>query len=136
MNIQLIKGNSTESINTDEQEQKAEGKTRFRVATIFMSAEVRTIYAEDGNAAVKLVSEKNLGRHAGRQGPRAVSIAAQSFEDSPQPPDFIQMSMDQFMQTGAQIAMQQAQSAAKSGLIVPGMQLPEGFDPKGPKVAG
>ena len=131
-NIKLVKGvsiPSPEDNNLDDF-QGDPTKTHFRVALISIAAEIRTIYADNAEEAIKACVEKGLGRPAGRQGPTAVSVAASSYEDSPDTPDFIKMSMDQFVQAGRAQEKQQA-----SQILQPQIVIPPGFDPTGGKVS-
>ena len=124
--IHLIKGNST----GEDSDLKAEGKTRFRVALISMAADIRTVYAKDAKEALSLCAEKNLGRHAGRQGPLVISVAVTDPAETPGTPDYIQMTVDQMLQAGAKAAHAESSMIEKPRII-----LPPGFDPKGPRAA-
>lgn len=120
--LHLVKG-----VSIPDEGEPAEGKQLFKVAIISIAAELRTVLAEDAQEAVALCTEKNLGRHAGRQGPQVISIAATDAAKTPETPDYLQMTVDQLMNAGAQKARE------NMGMIAtPNIVLPPGFNPKGP----
>lgn len=127
--IQLVKSLDTETLEG----KREDGKSLFKVALVSIAAEIRTVFAKDAEEAGELCTKRNLGRHAGRQGPKTISIAVTDASQTPETPDYIQLTVDQLMSTGAQAA-QRAMNERQ--ILTPNLVLPPDFDPtKGPEGA-